>query len=276
MNLDAIRAKLDDLNKSSEPREKVDYSKIYWNPSIGNHEIRIVPSAYDPANPFSEVKMHYNVGKYPMAALSNYGKQDPIEEFVAELKKTNDKDNWSLAGKLNPRTRYFAPVIVRGEEDMGVRLWSFGVNIYKALLSLAADEEIGDFTDVMSGTDIKLEKKKGNPYPETTIRPKRSDSVLSEDNEKVALWLKEQPNALEVQTELPYDFIKKQLTAYINGGEAPTEAPAPAAKAPVTATSNVDTSLPESLGQQKTDFTVEAATAGKQDTVSKFDDLFNE
>ena len=39
---------------------------------------------------------------------------------------------------------------------------------------------------------------------------------------------------------------------------------------------NVEKTLPESLGQQKTDFTLETATAGNQDTVSKFDDLFNE
>jgi len=34
--------------------------------------------------------------------------------------------------------------------------------------------------------------------------------------------------------------------------------------------------MPESLGQQKTDFTLETATAGNKDTVNKFDDLFNE
>jgi hypothetical protein len=47
-----------------------------------------------------------------MVALSNFGKQDPIEEFVKELRKTNDKDNWSLSGKLNPKTRIFAPVVL--------------------------------------------------------------------------------------------------------------------------------------------------------------------
>ena len=58
-----------------------------------------------------------------------------------QLKKTSDKDNWSLAGKLTPKTRIFAPVVVRGQEDQGVRLWGFGITIYKALLALAE----GDF-----------------------------------------------------------------------------------------------------------------------------------
>ena len=62
------------------------------------------------------------------------------------------------------------------------------------------------------------------------------------------------------------EFIKKQLQNYLNPGSAEEGTPA----APAT------DKLPESLGQQKTDFTLETATAGNKDTVSKFDDLFNE
>ena len=40
--------------------------------------------------------------------------------------------------------RIFAQVIVRGEEDKGVRLWEFGKNIYQSLLSLADDPDYGD------------------------------------------------------------------------------------------------------------------------------------
>ena len=123
MDLNAIKPRLQEMeSKSGNNREKVDYEKVFWRPPMGKSKIRIVPSAFDPTMPFSELKFHYNVGKYPMLALSNFGKQDPVEEFIAELKKTNDRDNWSLAGKLTPRSRFFAPVVVRGEEDMNVRI----------------------------------------------------------------------------------------------------------------------------------------------------------
>ena len=111
-----------------------------------------------------------------------------------------------------------------------------------------------------------VEQVQGNPYPETTVRIKPKQTPLSDNNDLVDTWLKTQPNPVEVHTQYDYDFIKKQLQSYLNPGAeetAPTE-------------SNTDTSLPESLGQQKTDFTLETATAGNQDTVSKFDDLFNE
>jgi len=112
-----------------------------------------------------------------------------------------------------------------------------------------------------------VEQVQGNPYPETTVRIKPKQTPLSDNNDQVDLWLKEQPNPVEVHTEYDYDFIKKQLQNYLNPGSGDEE---------TTTASTTDSSLPESLGQQKTDFTLESATAGNQDTVSKFDDLFSE
>ena len=196
-----------------------------------------------------------------MVALSNFGKQDPVEEFVKELKKTSDKDNWSLAGKLTPKTRIFAPVVVRGQEDQGVRLWGFGITIYKALLALAEDEDVGDFTDVMNGWDMVVEQRQGNPYPETSVRIKPKQTPLSDNNDLVDTWLKTQPNPTEVFTQYDYDFIKKQLQSYLNpGAEESTE---------------TTSTQPES-SNKASDFTLETATAGNQTKVEKFDDLFNE
>ena len=53
----------------------------------------------------------------------------------------------------------------------------------------------------------------------------------------------------------------------MNPGSAEEETPA----------AGSESNTPESSGSpQKTDFTLETATAGNKDTVSKFDDLFNE
>tara|TARA_X000001316_G_scaffold12180_1_gene6083 strand:+ start:1683 stop:2480 length:798 start_codon:yes stop_codon:yes gene_type:complete len=265
MDLNAIRAKLDALNNNGQEREKTDYTKIFWKPELGKQTVRIVPSAFDPTMPFKELKFHYGVGDRPMVALSNFGKQDPIEEFVNELKKTSDKDNWSLAGKLNPKTRIFAPVVVRGQEDQGVRLWGFGITIYKALLALIADEDIGDITDVINGWDLVVEQVQGNPYPQTSVRIKPKQTALSDDNNQVDTWLKEQPDPMGVHKPMQYDFVKKQLQKYLDPS-ATTEEDLPAAGA--------ETSAP--AAPAKTDFTLETATAGNGDTVSKFDDLFNE
>ena len=111
-----------------------------------------------------------------------------------------------------------------------------------------------------------VEQAQGNPYPETTVRIKPKQTPLSDDNNLVDTWLKDQPNPVEVHNEYDYEFIKKQLQNYLNPGSAEEGTPEAPAK----------DKLPESLGQAKTDFTLETATAGNKDTVSKFDDLFNE
>ncbi len=266
MDLNAIKAKLEALNSNGQEREKTDYTKIFWKPQIGEQTIRLVPSAFNPTMPFKEMKFHYGVGKYPMVALSNFGKQDPVEEFVAELKKTSDKDNWSLAGKLTPKTRIFAPVIVRGEEEKGVRLWGFGITIYKSLLAIVADEDYGDITDPVNGTDLTLTMAQGNPYPETSLRPKRNSSGLSTKADEVDIWLKSQPNPEEVHNEYDYNYIKKQLQMYLDPNAVTTTPTAP--------TQGV-TAAP-AIATKESDFTLETAAAGNKDTVSKFDDLFNE
>ncbi len=67
-----------------------------------------------------------------------------MKSFVKELRKTSERDNWTLAGKLSPKTRIFAPVVVRGEEDKGVRLWGVWLRISTRLyFLLAEDEDIG-------------------------------------------------------------------------------------------------------------------------------------
>ena len=118
MDLKSIKNKLSALQTSGQKKEKVDYSKYLWKPKQeGKYQIRIIPSKLDKSNPFKEVFVHYGFSKFPVYALTNWGEKDPIVEFVKQLRTTNDKENWKLSKKLEPKMRIFAPVIIRGEED---------------------------------------------------------------------------------------------------------------------------------------------------------------
>ena len=110
-----------------------------------------------------------------------------------------------------------------------------------------------------------VEQRQGNPYPETTVRIKPKQTPLSDNNDLVDKWLKNQPNPTETFTQYDYDFIKKKLQEYLDPNAVEESSPAAGSETP-----------PESSSSQKTDFTLETATAGNKDTVSKFDDLFNE
>jgi len=223
MDLNAIKSRLDTLNKQSNPqnKEKKDYTLIYWKPrQEGKYQIRFVPSAHDyPTNPFHEVMMHYGVGKFPIMALTNWGEDDPIVDFTAKLRKTNDPENWRLAKKLSPKLRVFAPVIVRGEEDKGVRLFEFSKTLYMELLSIADDEDYGDFTDVAEGHDfiVNATKVQDRLGFNLNLRPKPKPTPLSKDAKEVENWLANQPALLKERFKYTYDKLKEELQKYIDG-----------------------------------------------------------
>jgi hypothetical protein len=211
MDLSLIKSKLNALQTNGQKKEKVDYSLTLWKPKAeGKYEIRIVPSKFDRKNPFKEVYLHYGFSKFPIYALTNWGEKDPIVEFAKQLRGTNDRANWQLAKKLDPKMRVFAPVVVRGEEDKGVRLWEFGKEIYMQLLALAEDEDYGDFTDINEGFDFTLEAVMGDiggrQGLKSSLRPKRKNSPLSKDASQIETWLEEQPDILELQEKFKKSF----------------------------------------------------------------------
>jgi hypothetical protein len=222
MNIDAIKQRLNALqsNQNTGKKEKIDYTKVYWKPKQeGKYQIRIVPSKNDATNPFQEVFVHYGISKFPIYALTNWGEKDPIVEFATKLRTTNDKENWVLAKKLDPKMRIFAPVIVRGEEDQGVRLWEFGKEIYMQLLGIAEDEDYGDYTDINEGRDFTVDVVKGDVGGrqglKSSIRIKPKVSPVSTDAAQIKTFLSEQPSILEIQRKMDYETLKTTLQTWL-------------------------------------------------------------
>jgi|15BtaG_2_1085339.scaffolds.fasta_scaffold03677_3 hypothetical protein len=225
MDLNAIKARLDALNQpqGSQNKEKKDYTKIYWKPrEAGKFQIRFLPSIVEsPTSPFQEIDMHYNIGKYPIVALTNWGEKDPVVEFIKKLRNSSESENWRLANKLGPKMRVFAPVIVRGEEDKGVRIFEFSKTLYAELLSYADADEYGEFEDVAEGFDFTVtaaavENRRGFNL---TLRPKRKPSPLSEDASLIEKWLEEQPLLLEERFHYKFDKLKEVLAEFINSSD---------------------------------------------------------
>jgi len=272
MDLNTIKSRLSALQSSGQKKEKVDYTLTQWKPKAeGKYQIRIVPSKLDKSNPFKEVYLHYGYAKFPIYALTNWGEKDPIVEFAKQLRGTNDRENWSLAKKLDPKMRIFAPVIVRGEEDKGVRLWEFGKEIYLQLLGLAEDEDYGDFTDISEGFDFTLEALMGDiggrQGLKSSIRPKRKTSALSDDASQIEMWLEEQPDILEMQAKFKksFDELKTILQNFLEP-ENEEEEMAPAKVENIDEELNLEPKSNYSLSTKK-----EVAKP-----VDKFDSLFDE
>lgn len=269
MDLNLIRQKLEAINEQSQERQ--DNSDLKWSPANGKQTIRIVPSVENPDNPFTELMFYNRISRYPILALTNFGEQDPVEEFIETLRATSDKDNWSLSGKISARPRYFVPVIVRGEEEKGVRLWSISATIYKALLSIAADEEYGDFTDIQKGFDFVVEKtppKNEGAFADITVRPKRESSVLSENKAELKKWLTDQPRPLDLVRKPTYDWLKKQLKAFIEGK--------PAVEVSEDSTKTAAKEEKSTKAKAETPAPMKVVSKPKASVTTKFDDLFKD
>jgi hypothetical protein len=267
MDLSVIKQKLSASQNKGQKREKVDYSKIFFKPKPGKYQVRILPSKFDKSNPFREVYFHYGFSKGPILALTNWGEKDPIVEFAKNLRKSSDKEDWQLAKKLDPKMRIVVPVIVRGEEHLGVRLWEFGKENYQALLNIADDVDYGDYTDIEAGRDFTVEGVSetvmGRTYVKTTLIPKPKTSQLSTDPALVEKWLDEQPDIMSLYKKFEFDELKDILIKFL---EPETEKEDHV----VAETATVE---PENDGLP---FTVEDNAPTKTSSADKFDDLFNE
>lgn len=224
MDLNQIKSKLESLQTQTNSNKGTGKS-LFWKPSVGKQQIRVIPNKYNKSFPFTEMQFYYGIGQRVMASPLNWGEKDPIQEFTKQLRASGDKENWYLAKKLDAKTRIFAPVIVRGEEEEGVKLWQFGKEVYQAFLNLAADDEIGDYTDVSGGRDIKLTtvgpEVTGTPYNKTTISPSMKQSPISDNANIVERALDTQPNPKEVFKRLTFDEVKANLETFLKpeGGE---------------------------------------------------------
>ena len=123
--------------------------------------------------------------------------------------------------------RTFVPVVVRGEENEGVKFWGFGKTVYQELLGIIADPDYGDISDSMTGRDIVVERQTpaeaGNQYGKTTIRVKPNVTALSEDSDQLTKLLDEQPELKELYNEPTFDELKSHLSNFLNPSDATDE-----------------------------------------------------
>jgi len=263
-------------NKGGQQREKIDYTKIFFKPKPGKYVVRILPNKYDKAWPIREVQFHYGFSKGPILALSNWGEADPIADFAKGLRKSSDKEDWQLAKKIEPKSRYFAAVIVRGEEHLGARLWEFGKLTNDQLVGIAADEDYGDFTDITDGRDFTIDATEdiiaGRKGIKCNIRVKPKTSAISEDGALVEKLLNEQPDILGINRRYTYDQLKDVLTKWLNPEEEAAATEAPIASKDEDEEDDFLTEINKPVAPA---YSLETPAA-KTSNADKFDNLFND
>ena len=200
-------------NKNGNNRES------FWKPKDGETTIRIVPTP--DGDPFKDYWFHYNVGNHSgfLSPKKNFGEDDALDAFVRKLYKEGTEESIKMAKSLSARQRFFAPVVVRGEEEKGVRIWGFGKMAYEKLLNLVLNPEYGDITDSETGTDlvIRYGKPAGASFPQTEITPRRRPSPLCEDEAQCAEWLDTIPDLDSLFERKAPEEVETILDEYLSG-----------------------------------------------------------
>jgi hypothetical protein len=215
IDLDAIRRKLNQLSGQNSKRN------VMWRPQEGEENaVRVMAFSDNDGQPFKELWFYYNIGNNPgLLAPYQFGKPDPIQELINKLRDDSSKESYELAKKLYPKMRCYAPVVVRGEEDKGVRIWSFGKTVYQSLLNIMLDEDYGDITDPTDGRDIKVicTKPPGRQWATTEVRPRGKQSPLNEDAKQAKEWMGGIPDLDAVYTLKTYEELEKIVNDWLSG-----------------------------------------------------------
>lgn len=272
MNLDLIKEKLANLEK------KGGTSKHLWKPDIGKHVIRIVPYIWNKDWPFTELLFYYKLKKaQTVLSPQSFEKPDPVWEMAQELKRSGDTAEWKAGVQLEPKSRTYVPILVRGKEKEGVKFWGFGKTIYQEILKLIDDPDYGDISDFKVGRDLTVEvTKTDKPWPEITIRPKPDRTPTTKDPEVLEL-LKDTPNLKTLWTEPTYDELKKMLNDYLNNAAAEEGANSEGEEDSSSEVSSTDESedIVKSSKEHKTSSAKEKKVPVKESSNSDdFDDLF--
>ncbi|MEK6884126.1 MAG: hypothetical protein AABY22_31140, partial [Nanoarchaeota archaeon] len=168
-------------------------------------------------------------GKNFLCPKRTDGSECPICDFGAtvwkkfeETKNEAYKENWK---KFAPKKDVYAPIVVRGEEEKGIRLWRINQGTYKALLTkISNNMEYGvDILDPLNGKDVIVPVIKQTTGRFTFVGPDINaidlapvSSPLLKDIEKIKGYLDVCPNIKDIFKVKPVSEMKKALDEFIN------------------------------------------------------------
>lgn len=273
MDISKVKARLASLNTTNTK------TQCLWKPTAGKPQvIRIIPYRYQENNSFIELLFHFGINNKTYLSPSTFGRPDPFVEFSEKLKKMGTKEDWKTGKKFEPKLRTYAPILVRGEENEGVKFWGFGKQVYQSILGVMADEDYGDITDPVTGHDITvsyIEASSAAEFAKTDIRVKPQQTAMTTDK-SVIEKIKNTKNILDLFPELSYDELAEILKNFLNPDTDETEneeVTAPTVSAETVSTSTVKEEVKE--GTKSVSEDKKLKPSGKmEDLEAEFDNLF--
>jgi|GEM_PF-5292538 len=237
--LDALRGRFSQqTNNQSNQSEKALFKARLNQPQI----LRIVPTS-DGDIPIQELKFYYNTGvtekvgdrQYRISVLSpsSYGESDPIDMFVEmftsenseEYKNLNPEIKSKILYQLRSSSKYFLPVVVRGQEAQGVKYWGVTEKLLQSLLD-NIEKEGNLIYDPINGRDVKVWIEDMGNYKQTKFELGKKSELGSEA--AVKQYTENQPVLVDQFTKNSFNELKEIIGKVLGPYTDTTSQPEPA------------------------------------------------
>jgi hypothetical protein len=254
-DIEAIKARLNAAATAATKKSSTDSqqrSKIsFWKPEVTQpdqeHEIRFLPItvAFNNENePFQQVLYYDKFCKNRLIAPFQFSEADPVKEMEQKLLKSKDRAKRSLLRYFNSKERYYAVLIVRGQEDKGPQLWEMSkelcYNIYKTSFvhknyknaNLLDPDKGQDFTVSVTPQyekDGSVKTYNGHPCKEYVVAPLVTPSKIHENEEtqkKILAAIPDLQSYFKAQVKTPEQITEtiENFIAQLDAGVAPEQA----------------------------------------------------
>jgi len=254
LNLTKLKDKVAQL-KGEKPASS--RKSIFWTPQLpkgdtsAEYQVFLLPWPDLEDYPFKERWFYYSLGnmkdaegnsmkdengryiKAPLT-LKQFGEADPVDDLIRQLWDTEGKEDEEAkqdredAKKLFASQTVYVPVIVKGEESLGVRIWKFSSKkVYERLIELFMKDRIGVLNDpendIWLTVKVVEEPKKPFPLNKTigSIDLELLDRApLSEDKDQIEKWVGSVPDLDEALKYQRYtsEGLKKLLLMWADSG----------------------------------------------------------
>jgi len=212
MDVNALRAMVQRLNPE---RKDNPHRDLWFKPQEEATVLRVLPNPNMSEDlPFFEVYFHYDIaGERSIVCPKQVdGSPCPVcelaDDFRARSGKGRDDPNWQIFTQIQAKPRVYTPVLIRGREEEGAKLWGFPGSILQYFTETILDEDYGDFTHPVTGRDVTVKLLKpgtnGNPgkYPRPAAKVKPAQTPIFKDKEQIKELLASIPNYFDMDPPL--------------------------------------------------------------------------
>lgn len=243
----------DQAAAEKEEYDKTSGSQDFWKPPQGTSVVRFLPPRPGKSTIYRFIWEHYFdvPGQAPGGTKrqklvcplqqSKADKHDPRRcpccAYAERLRGTGNQEDYDLAGEYVAKRSIFANILVRGQEDRGIRVWAFGKKVYEQLDAIRRDTRAGgNFAHPLTGFDIVV-KRTGSGKNDTnyTCLADRQASPLHDDATIMEALLESMPDLDRHARILPEAEVRKLWAAAFPGAEpidVTPRGPAPAGRQP--------------------------------------------